>query len=215
MLPILSALVDLVLPTRCAACEGPRRVEEPAPWCAACAAGLPKGLFPLTNPPEPLRGAWVYASYGGPVGAAIRRGKYGQDEAALQGLALVMAEASRGRLPRLDVVVPVPQRLSASLKRGFMPTAILAAAVAKGPWVCRCATPYAAKGAKPRRAGLNAEARRENLAAAFDARGPLVQGRVLLIDDVITTGSTAASCARELLCAGAKEVHLLAAASAR
>ena len=213
MLPILSALVDLVLPTRCAACEGPRRVEEPAPWCAACAAGLPKGLFPLTNPPEPLRGAWVYASYGGPVGAAIRRGKYGQDEAALQGLALVMAEASRGRLPRLDVVVPVPQRLSASLKRGFMPTAILAAAVAKALNVpLRHALRRQGGQAQ---AGLNAEARRENLAAAFDARGPLVEGRVLLIDDVITTGSTAASCARELLCAGAKEVHLLAAASAR
>ncbi len=60
---------------------------------------------------------------------------------------------------------------------------------------------------------LSASERRENVAGAFSPRGR-VRGRILLIDDVFTTGATASACARALLAAGARAVFVLTAARA-
>jgi competence protein ComFC len=55
---------------------------------------------------------------------------------------------------------------------------------------------------------LSAAERRANVSGAFEAKGR-IRGRVLLIDDVFTTGATMSSCAEALLRAGAEEVHAL------
>ena len=63
--------------------------------------------------------------------------------------------------------------------------------------------------------GLNAEERRENLSGAFAAEKVMVQGkRILLLDDVMTTGSTFAECSAVLLDAGAGSVNCLSVATA-
>jgi predicted amidophosphoribosyltransferase len=66
------------------------------------------------------------------------------------------------------------------------------------------------------RAGMDAKARRQSLADAFDVRHPkLIAGkRVLLVDDVFTTGATASACATALKCAGAESVLVLTLARA-
>ncbi|MGH9902421.1 MAG: ComF family protein, partial [Pyrinomonadaceae bacterium] len=66
------------------------------------------------------------------------------------------------------------------------------------------------------RAGMDAQSRRETVADAFAVRRPrLVEGeRVLLVDDVFTTGATVSSCARALRAAGAEEVFVLTVARA-
>jgi ComF family protein len=67
----------------------------------------------------------------------------------------------------------------------------------------------------PPQAGLGAEQRRRNLAGAFRARAERVRGRrVILVDDVVTTGATVEAASRELLRAGAQSVDVLTLARA-
>ena len=63
--------------------------------------------------------------------------------------------------------------------------------------------------------GLEAAARRANVLGMYEAVGEIAGKRILLLDDILTTGATAGECARVLLTCGAKEVHCAAVAAAR
>jgi ComF family protein len=117
----------------------------------------------------------------------------------------------RGR--QFDAVVPVPLHWRRRWTRGFNQSELLAQAIAR-----RCGAPVVnaltRRRATSAQAGLTHAARRQNVAHAFQARpSRRIEGkRVLLIDDVMTTGATAAACARALRRAGAQSVTLLALA---
>ncbi|MCB9760437.1 MAG: ComF family protein [Alphaproteobacteria bacterium] len=210
---MLHGLAHLLTPSTCAACEDAAAGGALSSLCPACAATLPRWPWPVFDTPAHLRSAWFLGPYEGPLGAVIRRGKYVPDERAVRDLGAALGQAARGRLPAVDVVVPVPQRPLASLRRGFAPTAILARAVSRALGV-PLQRALRRRGGAPQ-AGLDVEARKVNVATAFDAPRPLGVRRALLVDDVITTGATASACAAELLNAGATEVHLLALCGAR
>ena len=121
-------------------------------------------------------------------------------------------------LPReqgFDVIVPMPLHWRKRWRRGFNQAALLAREIAR-----RTHMPisYALRRVKHTgaQAGLTNAKRRQNVSGAFRARprAALAGKRVLLIDDVLTTGATAASCARALRLAGAREVTLLTLARA-
>ena len=135
--------------------------------------------------------------------------KYGRIETLSQPLAEFLAAA----LPlgeRFDAVVPVPLHWRKQWQRGFNQSDLLAQAMAR-----RRGIPVVRALARTRftktQAGLSNTERRKNVAAAFRCRRvaeTLAGQRVLLIDDVMTTGSTAAACARALKRAGAAGVVL-------
>lgn len=108
-----------------------------------------------------------------------------------------------------DLIAPVPLHWTRMALRGFNQSVWLGAALAR-----RTGTPFAPdalvrRRRTPSQAGLGPEARLGNVADAFDAR-PQVRGRrVLLVDDVFTTGATAAACTRALLSAGAAAVDVV------
>ncbi len=106
-----------------------------------------------------------------------------------------------------DVVVPVPLHRARLARRGFNQAELLAGGVAE-----RISAPVSATLKAVRRTrdqvNLTAAERRANVRGAYAPRGP-VRGRVLLVDDVFTTGATASECATALLEAGASEVHAL------
>jgi ComF family protein len=199
----LRAAVDLLFPDDCAACGAP--ATGALSLCEVCARDL--RVMPVWGPPPaPVAGAWSLGPHDGPLGAAIRRAKYRPDLALTDALAGLLGDAARGRLPTVDAVVPVPVHWRRRATRGFDQGERLARGVARAlerPFDRRLRRVQG--GAQ---AGRSGAARRARADAAFRAATG-VAGRVLLVDDVCTTGATARACASELLGAGARRVYLL------
>jgi competence protein ComFC len=108
---------------------------------------------------------------------------------------------------RFDAVVAVPLHRSRLAKRGFNQAELMARGIAR-----RINAPVLDKLKVVRRTRdqveLSADARRTNVVGAFASRGS-VAGRLLLVDDVFTTGATLSECAGVLRKAGAGEIHAL------
>lgn len=114
-------------------------------------------------------------------------------------------------LASVDVILPMPLTGLHHFIRGYNQSGYLAAALARR-LDRRCREDVLARTGRPRRQSeLDEEARRENVKGTFVVRkGEFVQGRtVLVIDDVMTTGSTLSECARVLKLAGASRVWCL------
>ena len=109
-----------------------------------------------------------------------------------------------------DVVVPMPLHWRKRWQRGFNQSELLAAAVAR-----RIGAPLARAVSRrkftPPQAGLTNAMRRTNVAGAFEVNksSALKDRRVLLVDDVLTTGATASACASAIRRAGARRVTVI------
>lgn len=142
--------------------------------------------------------------------ALIRRHKYGLDQAIGRALAEFLGPDLPITGAELDIVVPVPLHRRRLWWRGFNQAALLAAEVAR-----RLDLPIDT-GVLVRVRATNPQTyrhhdeRRRNVRRAFEARNParLSGKRILLVDDVMTTGATAEECARTLLDAGAAAVDV-------
>lgn len=206
-------------------CE--RCLGEPAPldaeyFCISCRTPF-LNSFPLDSEGRcalcrsGLRGfdaAYSYGSYGGALRQLIHLLKYDR----MRPLAAPLSAFLLRSLPRdevFDVIVPVPLHWRRRWKRGFNQSELLARGLSRSTGIpvsraLRRVKPGAAQ------AGLSNSARRRNVNQAFrcGAGEPLRGKRVLLLDDVMTTGSTATACARALKGAGAARVALLTLARA-
>ena len=136
-----------------------------------------------------------------------------------EGLALFarwLAKAGAELLADADLIVPVPLHTRRLWRRRFNQSAMLAVALGR---LCRVPVDcFALKRVRPTasQVGLSADQRRRNVAGAFRVdkdEAPRIAGRKLVVvDDVITTGATAEACARVLKRAGAARVDVLALA---
>jgi ComF family protein len=205
LLPFLRGVLDLVAPARCAACDA---VLEPLDegFCPACA--------PLLEPLAPRDGVLAAYAYGGPLADALRRFKYG-GRAELAGPLgrRLAALAERELAGRVDRVVSVPLDRRRLLERGYDQAALLARPVARALGVPFDPDALARRRPTRPQAALDRERRMRNLDGIFVARRPL-EGAVLLVDDVRTTGTTLAEAGRALLSGGAEEVRALVLAQA-
>lgn len=114
-----------------------------------------------------------------------------------------------------DLVVPVPLGRQRQRERGFNQSAELSRRLARHCHLRHAPAALERKRETLAQAGLTAEARHRNLNRAFAARSKLVQGRsILLVDDVLTTGTTANASALALKRAGAHRVCVLTATRA-
>jgi ComF family protein len=171
--------------------------------CALCRSGL-----------RAFDAAYSFGSYGGALRRLIHLLKYSR----IRTLAAPLSAYLIRSLPRdeaFDYIVPVPLHWRRQWHRGFNQADLLARALSRstGIPVSRALRRVKAGAAQ---AGLSNTARRRNVSQAFRCRaGEALRGkRILLLDDVMTTGSTAAACARSLKGAGASRVALLTLARA-
>lgn len=193
-------LLDAVAPLRCAACDA----VASTPICGECVAAL--GQLP---PPRPAHIERVTAhaafTFEGAVREVLHRGKFQGNRAALRDLARLAApRLDLAARPPPDAVVAVPLSRRRRGQRGYNQAEVVAAEFA------RAAAAPLVEGLlrlqdTPAQASLGETARRSNVAGAFAWRGVDVAGASLwLVDDVLTTGATAAAAAGPLLRAGAR-----------
>jgi predicted amidophosphoribosyltransferase len=190
--------LDLLLPIRCLGCDAPG-----APWCGACDAELEPFEVPA---PEGVARCIAVAEYGGSVGTALRRVKYGRDRHGMIALARRFAAHGAPFAHGHDAIVPAPSPWTRAVWRGFAAAPVLAHALSRASGVPVVEALRIAPGG--RQAGLGAGGRATNLAGRMRAVRA-VPGRILLIDDVLTTGATAGASAREMLGDAARRVDAL------
>ena len=187
---------------RCAGCEGPG-----GPVCVMCAP------VELEDAPLTLEGVdhtWFVQPYQSPLGSVIRQVKYRPSRRLGVALSRRLANAARFHLDphEIDAVVPVPSTAWTRVKRGFALAALLAHHIGRA--IDRPALNVLKTTGGARQAGLDRRQRANNLRGRVTAR-LAVPRRVLLVDDVITTGATATTCANTLLQEGGARVWVLAA----
>jgi ComF family protein len=157
---------------------------------------------------------FAFGEYEGRLRKIVHLYKFGKVE-PLGGVLAEWAIQALPREARFDVIVPAPLHWIRQWHRGFNQAEVVAGKISK-----RLRLPMVRALSRSRRtsqqAGLTSSQRRSNVAGAFVLRkGVSVRDRhVLLVDDVFTTGATAAACARVLKRAGAKRVSVLTVARA-
>ena len=240
MRTFLRQTLALVYPFICPLCAGRLPEQHPLPICDDCQRSLPRQWPPFCRRcGASLPGDWQlaatcarcleevspaaaerllapYALVGG-ARASVHRIKYEGRRRLAAYCARQLAAFARRHLmdDPLDAVVPVPLHWRRLLRRGYNQAEWLAAAVAEElgvpleQWLVR-------RRPTPTQVHRRRAARLANLSDAFAvgraARARLPGARVLLVDDVITTGATAEACARTLRSGGATSVTVLALA---
>lgn len=225
----VAGLLALAYPSECVACG--RDIPDGGVLCAACVASLePLGGRRCAVCSEPLDDASLdlclpcgtrdrgfdslraLGTYDGGWGQLVRVLKFEQEAAVGRWLADRLAEAALELRLEVDVVTFVPMTREERAARGSNQARALARGAAT-----RLGLPVRRVVRKVRRtrrqSGLSARERRWNLRDAFLAL-PSRGARVLLIDDICTTGSTAEACAAALRRAGARSVDILVVARA-
>ncbi len=225
--------LGLLYPPTCIACQA--ATGEPHALCAACWSqirfierpfcerlGTPFAVDlgqPLLSPaaiadPPVFGRARAVAEYDGTASLLVHRLKYNDRLELARAMGGMMARAGADLLADADVIVPVPLHRWRLWRRRFNQAMALARAVSSGSGVpCDPFLLVRVKHTR-RQVGLTKAQRQENLQGAFrvpPAAKALLKGkRVLLIDDVLTTGSTANAASRALLRSGAAAVDILA-----
>jgi ComF family protein len=156
--------------------------------------------------------AYSYGSYEGTLRKLVHLFKY----SGMRPLAGPFGKLLTRALPRdqqFDLIVPMPLHWFKRWRRGFNQADLLAREIGR-KWQVPVREVVRRRKATSPQAGLTNAKRRANVAGAFRVpRGRRLDGlRVLLVDDVLTTGATASACARALKRAGAAHVSLLALA---
>lgn len=231
------AALDLLLPPACLTCDAP--VDAPGRFCADCFAltgfvtepccrrcGVPfvhaaqggaEKLCPLCRDrPPPWGRARAALRYDAQARRIVLPLKYGDRTEHAAALAPLMARAGAALLRDAELLVPVPLHGRRLIQRRYNQAALLAREVAR--LTAKPVLPDALKRTRVTVSlgDLSAAERARVVDGAFAVRperaGSVAGRKMLLIDDVLTSGATCAACTRALFAAGASAVDVLVAA---
>jgi len=196
----LAGLMDLVAPRRCPGCDHSLDWGELG-FCAACAPLLER----LPHGPAAY-------GYGGPLGEGLRRLKYDGRTDLLEALHALVLPLAVSHAGKVDAVVPVPLHPTRLRERGFNQAALLADALARALGVPLAEDRLVRVRSAVPQASLKEAQRAANVHRAFEGTRDPERPRVLLFDDVRTTGATLRSASGALYRAGASTVRVQALA---
>jgi ComF family protein len=223
-------LLDLVLPQRCPLCATP--LDRGPALCGACWSALPLVVPPVCDvlgtpfphamgsgavSPAALAAPPVYARarsaalHEGPARRLVHALKFADRHEVAGLMARLMARAGRELLDPADAVLPVPLHPRRLFSRRFNQSAMLARDIARLSGRPLLLDVLMRKKPTRRQVGLTRRQRARNVQGAFAVRdAEAIRGkRLVLVDDVLTTGATVEAAARVLLKAGAQEVCVL------
>lgn len=191
--------------------------------CAACTASVTKPFgarcwrcnrlspdsrtCPGCRNAGPLSHVWISTTYAAHAQQLIQRFKFGHQRAAAEPLGRIMADTIT--LTGSMVIVPVPTATGRVRERGFAHSELLARRIASQLKLEYM--PALRRLGQSRQLGASRETRLKQLSDSFVLRSPksIAGQRVLLVDDVLTTGGTLIAAAKILKAGGAKEVNAL------
>lgn len=234
MREILFAMGDLLLPRTCVVCGSMLTLaerESGAEMCLDCFLNLPRThihRLPTLSagrnavqerlgdgPPLLIGGAWFYYGRDSAYASLIRSAKYNDRPALARGLGRAYGSellADILDLPaQVDVLVPVPMHWRKQMRRGYNQSERIAMGLSDATGIAVGDNLRAVR-AHRTQTRRTAEERRRNISGLFTVEHSeeLLGLNVAVVDDVITTGTTAAEAARAILASGAATVSLFA-----
>ncbi|HMO55976.1 MAG TPA: ComF family protein [Roseiflexaceae bacterium] len=210
-MPLVDRLLGLLFPERCCACR-----RSGAALCMPCRGALEPYNDDIPAALVLQHETRILYVYDQRLRAAIHQLKFRRQRRLARPLGELMALACDAWQPDVDAIIPIPLHAARQAERGFNQAEVLAAEVARQHRVPLIGEKLQRVRATRQQARLNTAERADNVAEAFawSVADPPPR-RILLVDDVLTTGATMAACTAVLLAAGAERVSGLALARSR
>jgi len=213
---MLDRLLNLLFPRKCMFCRGPAGSGGICNQCRALYMDHTRPKIAALRDKKALDGVIYALAYKGGAREAVRAYKFNYRPGYAAPFGRILAAMLLHSGAEFDLVTRAPVSLRRRMERGFDHTGLLLDETAKHIGGMRFDRDVLKRGHRPAQNGLTREQRLVNLKGAVKVKKgkDVAQMSVLIIDDVVTTGSTLEECARALKAAGAARVTGLALTAA-